>query len=74
MKVRGVWTTISIEDALRLDASRTKRCVECHGQVRAHGSGQNGMRAHFEHFRRHEGCSKSDAFSGARSRHPKALS
>jgi len=27
VKVRGVWTRISIEDALRLDSAEIKRCI-----------------------------------------------
>jgi hypothetical protein len=30
-------------------ASRV-RCPECHGRVRAHGVGRDGMAAHFEHY------------------------
>lgn len=74
VKVRGEWIELTIEDALRLDASRTKRCPECQGQVRAHTNGSNGMRAHFEHFRRHDECSRSDAFKGTPKLHPCALS
>jgi hypothetical protein len=69
------WVEVSIEDALRrYDPDRRKRCPECHGQVRAHKSGDDGMKAHFEHFVAHKGCSKSVAFNGMQSRHPKAIS
>jgi hypothetical protein len=74
MLVRGEWIRISLDDALsKYDASRTKRCVECHGQVRAHREGSDGMRAHFEHFERHDGCSLGVSFSGIRSMHRKPL-
>ena len=75
MKVRDTWIDISVEDALhRFDSSRTKRCLECHGQVRAHAEGSNGNPAHFEHLQAHAGCSKSMAFGGVASMHPKPLS
>ena len=68
------WVSTPIEDALsKYDATRTKRCPECHGQVRAHKAGENGMRPHFEHYDRHTGCSLGDAFLGTPSMHPKAL-
>ncbi|MGO4639590.1 hypothetical protein AB4Z43_14215 [Mesorhizobium sp. 2RAF45] len=74
MWANKAWLEVSIVDALdRFDASRKKRCPECHGQVRAHRSGDDGMRAHFEHFIAHAGCSKSTAFAGTRYRHPKAI-
>lgn len=68
------WVEITIEDALRMDESRKKRCVECHGQVRAHSASEDGMRAHFEHLRAHPGCSRGHVYDGTSTRHPKALS
>lgn len=73
VKVRGEWVAVTIEDALRLDRDRLKRCSECHGRVRAHARGQDGMRPHFEHFERHSGCSKGDCFSGEKSYHRKRM-
>ncbi len=71
----GRWETISLDDALnRFDGSRMKRCPECHGQVRAHRPGTNGMRAHFEHFEAHSGCSLSPIFSGTRTPHRRPMS
>ena len=41
MKVREEWIEISIDDAIhRFDSGRTKRCIECHGQVRAWTGGK----------------------------------
>ncbi|MEI5677361.1 MULTISPECIES: hypothetical protein [unclassified Mesorhizobium] len=75
VKARGEWVAVSIEDALRmLHPDRTKRCPECHGAVRAHSHSKDGMRAHFEHLIAHKGCSKSTAFDGQPSTHPKAIS
>ena len=74
MRVRGAWEVITLDDALnRFDASREKRCIECHGQVRAHRLSSNGMKAHFEHYERHDGCSLGNSFSGARARHRRPL-
>jgi hypothetical protein len=71
--MRGDWTKIDLEQALRLDASRTKRCIGCHGEVKAHKPGKDGQRAHFEHKHRHKGCQFGDCFDGEMSPHPKAL-
>lgn len=74
VQVRGAWVPVPLEQALnQLDASRLKRCIECHGRVRAHRQGDNGMRAHFEHVERHEGCSLGPVFNGQKTPHPKAL-
>ena len=74
VQVKGVWVPVSLDEALnRLDASRTKRCVECHGQVRAHRRGDNGMAAHFEHLERHEGCSFGASFNGVKTPHRRSL-
>ena len=74
MRVRGQWVTIPLDDALdKYDASREKRCIECHGAVRAHREGDNGMRAHFEHLDKHEGCSRGNYFNGTKMPHRKAL-
>ena len=72
--MRGSWEPISIDKALGLHPERVKRCSECHGQVRAHKLGTTDQRAHFEHFRAHEGCSRSVEYAGTLSRHPKAIS
>ena len=69
LRLRGEWVPIGLSEALRLHSSRDKRCPECHGKVRAHKEAENGMRAHFEHFEAHEGCSLGPVFSGHRSRH-----
>jgi hypothetical protein len=74
VKVKGEWITRTIDEALRLHRDRELRCSECHGRVRAHHQAQDGsMKAHFEHFQRHEGCSRSWCFGGTRFVHPKAL-
>lgn len=74
LNLRGQWVRITIDKALSLHSTRMLRCVECHGRVRAHNASEDGvMRAHFEHRRGHEGCSRSHYFSGTRSPHPKAL-
>jgi len=71
VKVRGVWTRISIEDALRLDSAEIKRCIACHGRMRAHKRAVTGQRAHFEHLSGHTGCSRMGPyFSGVASLHP----
>ena len=56
VRVRGQWIRISLEDALRLDKDRLKRCPYCHGRVRAHATGKNGEVAHFEHYEAYSGC------------------
>lgn len=56
VRVRGVWTRISLEDALRLDKDRIKRCPACHGRVRANATGRNSRVAHFAHYEANSGC------------------
>jgi hypothetical protein len=74
VKVRGVWQAIEIAHALGVDRGSVMRCPECHGPVRAHKAGTTGQRAHFEHIRKHAGCSlKPNGFSGTRTLHPDAL-
>ena len=74
MRVRDDWVVITLDDALsQFDPSRLKRCIECHGQVRAHRQGTNGMAAHFEHMVRHDGCSLGNSFDGTKSLHRGAL-
>ena len=69
----GAWTGINIALALKMPRGRTKRCPECHGPVRAHSAGVNGMKAHMEHFARHSGCSRGDCFDGNARPHPDAV-
>ena len=73
IEVGGQWVVYNIDDVLQNDPPGRRRCVECHGVVKAHGVGKNGQAAHFEHGRRHSGCSRCDKFSGVKSSHPQAL-
>jgi hypothetical protein len=68
-KMLGKWIHIPLEDALAIDASEVKRCIECHGQLSAHHQGHNGMRAHFEHFEVNHGCSFGASFDGIKTPH-----
>jgi nitrate/TMAO reductase-like tetraheme cytochrome c subunit len=70
---RGEWKPIDLALALRMPNTRLKRCPECHGRVRAHSAGMNGMRAHMEHHSRHKGCARGDCFGGVSTLHPDAL-
>lgn len=69
-----VWEKIDIAEALPIRSEFLMRCCECHGRVRAHKEANNGMRAHFEHRRAHEGCRLSTKYSGTDSLHPDAVS
>ena len=69
----GNWEGINIFLALKMPKTRIKRCIECHGRVRPHSTGSNGMKAHIEHFERHRGCSRGDCFDGSSRPHPVAL-
>lgn len=64
VRVRGEWIKIGLEDALRLDKDRIKRCPHCHGRVRAHATGKNGAAAHFEHDEANPGCMYSHKYDG----------
>jgi len=76
VKVGKDWVIVPIDKALGLHPDRIKRCPECHGRVRAHKTSVDGMRAHFEYFVAHTGCSRSRSvpFSGESTPHPKAIS
>jgi hypothetical protein len=72
-KPGGGWKAITVDVALE-QRETEKRCVECHGAVRAHKTGGHGVpAAHFEHRMKHEGCSLGHAFDGKRRPHPSAL-
>ena len=74
VKVKEIWITRTIDQALTLHKERVLRCPECYGQVRAHKEGAGGMaRAHFEHVTGHEGCSRGIYFKGNKSPHPRSL-
>ena len=73
LKLRGEWTTITLEDALRLDKDRLKRCPECHGKVRAHGVGKNGEAAHFEHDEKNPGCYLGNYYDGIKRMHRRPM-
>jgi hypothetical protein len=70
------WTTIPVDEALgyeRKDRQRL-RCIDCHGRVKPMSAGPGGVPcAHFEHFRRNEGCPRGDCFNGTPRMHPNAL-
>jgi len=72
LKIKGLREVITLEQALRLDKDRIKRCPECHGRVRAHGVGKSGT-AHFEHFENNPGCSLGYNFDGIKRRHRRRL-
>src|SRR4051812_16911699 len=70
---RGVWTPISIEEALDRHADKVLRCPACHGRIRAHRASADGMPPHFEHYTAHPGCPRDDSYSGAPAPHPEAI-
>lgn len=64
------WRTVSVTHALTRP-ERIVRCPECHGAVRLHMAGPNGVpRAHAEHRVGHPGCTLGHYFKGIRSPHP----
>ena len=74
VQVIGKWISRTLSEALALHRDRVLRCNECRGRVRAHNPASDGsMKAHFEHFQRHEGCSLGHYFNGIQSPHPKSL-
>jgi hypothetical protein len=72
-KVGGVWTLITIEEALGLHSDRKTRCPACHGRVKVFHDSTNDTRAHFEHYVAHPGCPRGDSYSGTPSPHPEPL-
>jgi hypothetical protein len=76
LKIGDEWAPLRVDAALGINSERVKRCPECHGRVRAHKASVDGMRAHFEHFEAHAGCSRSRSvpFIGISTIHPKAIS
>jgi uncharacterized protein with PIN domain len=73
LHANGRWEPIEIELALKMPSSRRMRCPECGGRVRSHKAGTTGQKAHMEHYKRHEGCSRGDCFDGASRPHPATL-
>jgi hypothetical protein len=68
------WETVSVVEAIELGSAVEKRCIECHGRVRAHRAARNGaFAAHIEHMSKHTGCSLGAWFQSPRSPHPEAL-
>jgi hypothetical protein len=70
------WIKVSVDEALEFDKLERQRlrCLECHGRVKPMSAGPGGVPcAHFEHFRRHKGCSRGDCFDGRHRPHPEAL-
>ena len=58
------WEVMPVEEAFVL-GDVTIRCMKCHGPIRLHRAGPNGVpRAHAEHRRRHRGCPLGDCFDG----------
>lgn len=72
-RINGRWSARTVAEVLAAAARGPIRCPECHGRVRAHKEGTTGQRAHFEHMRRHDGCSLKSTFNGRKTRHPDAL-
>jgi hypothetical protein len=75
----GKWRVISISTALKFPQVKSKRCVECHGEVRIHRKGKK-CSAHAEHREGYysigfDGCSLSQEFkfTGRKKMHPHAL-
>ena len=68
---RRIWQAIALEQALRLDKGCLTRCPECHGRVRVHSAGREGMSPHFEHRENNPGCTLGYNFDGTRRRHRK---
>ena len=70
---RTGWRKVSVASALARPSALT-RCIECHGAVRLHVEGPQGVpRAHAEHREGHPGCSLGHYFSGVRSPHPSSV-
>lgn len=66
----GGWRRVSVQ-AVLVRAEAVVRCMECHGSIRLHRAGPNGVpRAHAEHLVGHTGCSLGHYFDGTRSMHP----
>jgi hypothetical protein len=71
------WKVVSIDKVIadRVTGRKTedKRCVICHGRVRAHKAGAGA--AHFEHQQRNNGCPLSDRYDCTvpPMRHPLAI-
>jgi hypothetical protein len=70
------WITVSVDQIIERrnkgEKAETMRCVECGGKVRAHKAGDWGE-AHFEHLRKHPGCSLGSCFDNNRRPHPAAI-
>ena len=72
MRVGSGWIEVPIDEALNRPGE-DKRCVACHGQVKAFRAYRTGTRAHFEHAILHRGCPTKPSYNGTPSRHPRPL-
>jgi hypothetical protein len=71
---RLMWVKMRVPKAMQLGDDPETRCLECHGPVRLHRAGPNGVpAAHAEHRTKHSGCSLGFCFEGTKSLHPDAL-
>ena len=65
----GGWAVVTAERAVELGTDTEKRCVECHGLVRAHKATDCGV-AHIEHMQGNPGCTLGMNYDGnGRRRH-----
>lgn len=73
---RGLaWVRMPVAKVMQLGEEPQTRCLECHGPVRLHKAGPNGVpAAHAEHRVGHKGCSLGCYFEGTKSSHPDAIS
>lgn len=60
----GRWTVATAEEAVKFGKAVDKRCIECHGRVRAHKGGDWGA-AHIEHIQKNSGCTLGAHYDGS---------
>ena len=74
VRIDGAWTPMPVAEASVLHRSADKRCPDCHGRVRAHGTYGPRTRITMMHHRAHDGCPRMPRqYTGTPTPHPEAL-
>lgn len=74
VRIDGVWTHMSAAEAHARHRNADKRCPDCHGRVRAHGTYGAQQRISIVHRQRHDGCPRMPRqYAGTPKPHPDTL-
>lgn len=72
--IDGTWTLMPVAEAHDYHRAADKRCPDCHGQVRTHGTYGMLKSVTMAHHRSHDGCPRiPQRYAGTPKLHPEAL-